>query len=156
MSNNGGALGLPGSLDLNQLRTFLAVYRTGSFTAAARLLGLSQPTVTMQIRALERQLGRPLYERLPTGAAPSAVADELAAEIRGPPGLPGRAGRPLPGRGRGGARRAGAPGRPRRTGLPAGCCRPSRRWPSGACGCGSASALANDLLEGLQADATTW
>ena len=84
MSNDGGALGLSGALDLNQLRTFLAVYRTGSFTAAARLLGLSQPTVTMQIRALERQLGRPLYERLPAGAAPSAVADELAAEVAGP------------------------------------------------------------------------
>ena len=84
MSNDGGAPGLSGALDLNQLRTFLAVYRTGSFTAAARLLDLSQPTVTMQIRALERQLGRPLYERLPNGAAPSAVADELAAEIAGP------------------------------------------------------------------------
>jgi DNA-binding transcriptional LysR family regulator len=84
MSNDGGAPGLSGALDLNQLRTFLAVYRTGSFTAAARLLGLSQPTVTMQIRALERQLGRPLYERLPTGAAPSVVADELAAETAGP------------------------------------------------------------------------
>ncbi|MFC9916160.1 LysR family transcriptional regulator [Streptomyces sp. NPDC127197] len=35
---------------MNLLRTFLAVYRSGSFTAAAPLLGLSQPTVTAQIR----------------------------------------------------------------------------------------------------------
>ena len=46
-----------GPLDLNLLRTFLAVYRSGSFTGAAQLLGLSQPTVTTQMRALERQLG---------------------------------------------------------------------------------------------------
>ncbi|QEV21627.1 LysR family transcriptional regulator [Streptomyces alboniger] len=70
-----------GSLDLNQLRTFLAVYRSGSFTAAARLLGLSQPTVTAQIRSLERQLDRELFERLPRGAAPAPFADELASRI---------------------------------------------------------------------------
>jgi DNA-binding transcriptional LysR family regulator len=71
-------------LDLNLLRTFLAVYRSGSFTGAAQLLGLSQPTVTTQMRTLERQAGRELFERLPRGAAPTAVADELAARIAGP------------------------------------------------------------------------
>jgi DNA-binding transcriptional LysR family regulator len=71
-------------LDLNLLRTFLTVYRTGSFTAAARLLGLSQPTVTTQIRALERQLGRELFERLARGVAPAPYADELAARIVDP------------------------------------------------------------------------
>ncbi|MFI8192551.1 LysR family transcriptional regulator [Streptomyces sp. NPDC085946] len=74
----------PAPPDLNLLRTFLAVYRSGSFTAAAQLLGLSQPTVTTQIRALERQTRRELFERLPRGAAPTAVADELAARIAGP------------------------------------------------------------------------
>ncbi|MFJ6988207.1 MULTISPECIES: LysR family transcriptional regulator [unclassified Streptomyces] len=71
-------------LDLNLLRTFLAVYRAGSFTGAAQLLGLSQPTVTTQMRALERQAGRELFERLPRGVAPTAVADALAARIEGP------------------------------------------------------------------------
>ncbi|MFE0175349.1 LysR family transcriptional regulator [Streptomyces sp. NPDC059002] len=70
--------------DLNLLRTFLAVYRSGSFTAAARLLGLSQPTVTTQIRALERQSGRELFERLPRGVAPTPVADELAGRVAAP------------------------------------------------------------------------
>ncbi|MFB7653157.1 MULTISPECIES: LysR family transcriptional regulator [unclassified Streptomyces] len=70
--------------DLNLLRTFLAVHRSGSFTAAAQLLGLSQPTVTTQIRALERQTGRELFERLPRGVAPTAVADELAARVAAP------------------------------------------------------------------------
>lgn len=72
------------SLDLNLLRTFLAVYRSGSFTGAARLLGLSQPTVTTQMRALERQTGRELFERLPRGVAPTPVADELAGRIAAP------------------------------------------------------------------------
>ncbi|AYN38106.1 LysR family transcriptional regulator [Streptomyces dangxiongensis] len=72
------------SPDLNLLRTFLAVYRSGSFTGAARLLGLSQPTVTTQMRALERQTGRELFERLPRGVTPTPVADELAARIAAP------------------------------------------------------------------------
>lgn len=77
-------LRLPGQADLNLLRTFLAVHRAGSFTGAAQLLGLSQPTVTTQMRALERQLGRELFERLPRGVAPTAVADDLAARIAAP------------------------------------------------------------------------
>ncbi|MEU2236715.1 LysR family transcriptional regulator [Streptomyces vietnamensis] len=78
----GGAAQPPA--DLNLLRTFLAVYRSGSFTAAAGLLGLSQPTVTTQIRALERQTGRELFERLPRGVAPTPVAHDLAARVAGP------------------------------------------------------------------------
>ncbi|MFJ5997174.1 LysR family transcriptional regulator [Streptomyces sp. NPDC092370] len=79
-----GATGTPAQPDLNLLRTFLAVYRSGSFTAAAQLLGLSQPTVTTQIRSLERQTRRELFQRLPRGVAPTAVADELAARVAAP------------------------------------------------------------------------
>lgn len=71
-------------LDISLLRTFLAVHRAGSFTAAARLLGLSQPTVTTQMRSLEEQLGRELFERQPRGVVPTSVADELAAEVAAP------------------------------------------------------------------------
>ncbi|QKW22242.1 LysR family transcriptional regulator [Kitasatospora sp. NA04385] len=70
--------------DLNQLRTFLAVYRLGSFTAAARRLGLSQSTVTAQVRALERRHGRELFERQARGAAALPAADELAARVAEP------------------------------------------------------------------------
>ncbi|MFH9725162.1 LysR family transcriptional regulator [Streptomyces sp. NPDC017254] len=81
----GGARpGTAPAADLNLLRTFLAVYRSGSFTAAAGLLGLSQPTVTTQIRALERQTGRELFERLPRGVAPTAVAHDLATRVAPP------------------------------------------------------------------------
>ncbi|GAA1992197.1 LysR family transcriptional regulator [Catenulispora subtropica] len=71
-------------LDLNQLRTFLAVHRAGSFTAAAHLLGVSQSTVTTQIRALETRLGRELFERRPRGVAPLPYADELAGQVAAP------------------------------------------------------------------------
>ncbi|WP_263363709.1 LysR family transcriptional regulator [Nocardiopsis quinghaiensis] len=73
-----------GTLDLQQLRTFLAVHRSGSFTAAAQLLRLSQPTVTTQIRSLEQRLGHLLFERLPRGVAPTAEANDLAAQVAEP------------------------------------------------------------------------
>ncbi|GHH82164.1 LysR family transcriptional regulator [Kitasatospora indigofera] len=73
-----------GPLDLNLLRTFLAVHRSGSFTAAAHRLGLSQSTVTAQIRTLEQRLGRRLFERGARGVTPLAFADEYAARLRTP------------------------------------------------------------------------
>ncbi|WP_062990729.1 LysR family transcriptional regulator [Nocardia anaemiae] len=86
-----------GSLDLNQLRTFLAVHRAGSITAGARLVGLSQPTVTTQLQALERRLGYRLFERLPRGVASTAAAVELAARVAGPlDALDGVTGRAVP------------------------------------------------------------
>jgi DNA-binding transcriptional LysR family regulator len=69
---------------LDQLRTFLAVYRAGSITAGARAAGLSQSTVTSQIQALEQQSGRQLFQRLPRGVRPTSVADELAARVASP------------------------------------------------------------------------
>ncbi|MCL8014393.1 LysR family transcriptional regulator [Streptomyces sp. AS02] len=68
----------------NLLRTFLAVHRSGSFTAAAPLLGLSQPTVTAQIRTLEQQAGRELFTRLPRGVEPTPFTHELAAQVSAP------------------------------------------------------------------------
>ncbi|MEL6136954.1 MAG: LysR family transcriptional regulator [Cyanobacteria bacterium J06628_6] len=48
---------------LEQLQTFLAIADTGSFQAAARRCGITQSTVSRQIRALEDDLGLPLYHR---------------------------------------------------------------------------------------------
>ncbi|MFC8520740.1 LysR family transcriptional regulator [Streptomyces sp. NPDC057257] len=75
---------LPQHADLNLLRTFMAVYRSGSFTAAAPRLGLSQPTVTAQIRTLEQQMGRELFTRLPRGVEPVPYAHELAGQLAAP------------------------------------------------------------------------
>ena len=46
-----------------QLKSFFWVARLGSITQAARQLGLSQPTVTTQIRALEAHYGVELFHR---------------------------------------------------------------------------------------------
>jgi LysR family transcriptional regulator, low CO2-responsive transcriptional regulator len=51
------------ALNLNQLRTFEAVARLASFTAAARELAISQPAVTVQVRELESHFGLPLVDR---------------------------------------------------------------------------------------------
>lgn len=50
-------------LDPTLLRTFLAVAETGSFTAAAARLGISQPTVSQHVRRLEDGIGRRLFSR---------------------------------------------------------------------------------------------
>lgn len=63
------------------LRTFVAVFRMGTFTSAAKFVGLSQPAVTSQMQALERQLGYPLFERHGRRIVPTARAQALAAEV---------------------------------------------------------------------------
>jgi DNA-binding transcriptional LysR family regulator len=57
-----GAEGLNPML-LQHLETFVRVAEEGNFTRAGELLNLSQPAVTRQIAALERELGAPLLER---------------------------------------------------------------------------------------------
>lgn len=48
---------------LKHLRAFIQTARTGSVSAAAEKLFLSQPSISQQIRALEEELDRPLFER---------------------------------------------------------------------------------------------
>jgi DNA-binding transcriptional LysR family regulator len=54
-------------LDPRRLLTFRAVARAGSFSAAARELSLTQPAVSQQVAALERELGARLLHRGPGG-----------------------------------------------------------------------------------------
>jgi len=49
--------------DWTRLRAFLATAETGSLSAAARQLGLTQPTLGRQVSALEQELGLALFER---------------------------------------------------------------------------------------------
>lgn len=50
-------------MNVSQLRTFIAVVDHGSFSEAARVLGISQPAVTMQIQALEADIAATLLDR---------------------------------------------------------------------------------------------
>ncbi|BBE72332.1 LysR substrate-binding domain-containing protein [Oharaeibacter diazotrophicus] len=50
-------------LDLDQLRTFLAIAEIGSFTAAADVVHKTQSAVSMQMRRLEERVGRPIFTR---------------------------------------------------------------------------------------------
>src|SRR3984957_17112198 len=53
------------TISLRQLEYFVTVVDEGSFTRAAELLQVSQPGLSHQVQALERELGGPLLERLP-------------------------------------------------------------------------------------------
>ena len=60
--------------DWTLLRSFLAVAETGSLSAAARQLGLTQPTLGRHIADLEASLGTPLFTRIPRGLQPTDSA----------------------------------------------------------------------------------
>jgi DNA-binding transcriptional LysR family regulator len=61
----------------DDLRTFLAVQRKGSYSAAARLLGVDPTTVGRRIDALEEALGGSLFQRSRNGLSPTDEATRL-------------------------------------------------------------------------------
>lgn len=66
---------------LDHLRTFVTVFRAGSQTKAADLLGISQPTVSAHVAALEETLGFALFVRTPAGVEATPKGAELAHEV---------------------------------------------------------------------------
>jgi DNA-binding transcriptional LysR family regulator len=66
------------SVTLTQLSSFLAVVRTGSVTAAADELVVTQPSVSAAITALSREVGTPLLERDGRGVRPTPAGDAFA------------------------------------------------------------------------------
>ena len=58
-------------IDPRKLETFRVVVQTGKISQAARLLHLSQPAVTAQVRALEEECGRALLTRTSRGVSPN-------------------------------------------------------------------------------------
>lgn len=69
--------------DWTLIRSFLAVAETGSLSAAARRLGLTQPTLGRHIAELEAALGLDLFTRQPRGLAPTETAAALLPHARG-------------------------------------------------------------------------
>lgn len=51
-------------MDTRHIQYFMAVYEQLHFTKAAELLGITQPTLSHQIRVLEAELGMPLFDRI--------------------------------------------------------------------------------------------
>lgn len=66
---------------LDHVRTFVTVFRTGSLTRAAQLLGVSQATASAHVQALEATLGFALFVRGSSGVSPTAKGVELAREV---------------------------------------------------------------------------
>ena len=64
-------------MTLHQLTCFLSVYEEGSLTAAAARLGYAQPSVSEQVRNLEKTLGAELFRRAGRGVVATTVADDL-------------------------------------------------------------------------------
>ncbi|MCA9573473.1 MAG: LysR family transcriptional regulator, partial [Myxococcales bacterium] len=68
--------------DWNRARAFLVAAETGSFSAAARALGASQPTIGRQVAALEEELGVALFERVGGGLVLTPTGLELLDDLR--------------------------------------------------------------------------
>lgn len=69
-------------LNLDRLRTLLAVADLGSFAAAAKALHLAPPTVTLHVAQLEARLGARLLHRAPAGVTATAAGGLLIDRAR--------------------------------------------------------------------------
>lgn len=68
---------LPSDFRWDDLRVFLAALRAGTFSGAAKALGVEVSTASRRISALEEGLGVRLFDRTPDGLKPTVVAERL-------------------------------------------------------------------------------
>ena len=66
------------AITFTQLRSFLAVLETGSVTAAAEELYVTQPSVSAAVSALSKELGVELTNRMGRTVEPSAAGEAFA------------------------------------------------------------------------------
>jgi len=66
-------------MDLTQLKSFVTVAKLGHLTRAAEAVHLSQPAISGQIKALERDFGLALFERTPSGMLLTPAGKRLLA-----------------------------------------------------------------------------
>lgn len=69
-------------VSVRAMECLVAIVEQGSLTKAAAALHMSQPALSHQIAAIERELGTPVIERLPRGIRPTAAGLAAAAEAR--------------------------------------------------------------------------
>ncbi|ETK33612.1 LysR family transcriptional regulator [Microbispora sp. ATCC PTA-5024] len=69
-------------LEIRHLRIVHAVAEAGSVTKAATRLGLAQPSLTAQLKRIERSLGGPLFERDRNGARPTPLGEMVLSRAR--------------------------------------------------------------------------
>lgn len=69
------------AIDWNHMRAFLATAQGGSLSAAAQALGLTQPTLSRQIAALEAQLDLMLFERVGRGLQLTDAGAEMLTHV---------------------------------------------------------------------------
>ena len=69
-------------MDVRHLKAFLATVETGSVTAAAQRIHVTQPTLSATLQQLEERLGRALFERLPRGVRPTQEGLRLYPQAR--------------------------------------------------------------------------
>ncbi|WGD29864.1 LysR substrate-binding domain-containing protein [Ancylobacter sp. WKF20] len=73
---------MPSPLDLDLLKTFIAVAETGSFSNAAPRIGRSQSAVSMQMQRLEQAVGKQLLVRGPKAVVPNTAGADLLIYAR--------------------------------------------------------------------------
>jgi DNA-binding transcriptional LysR family regulator len=69
-------------MELRHVRYFLAVAEEQNFTRAAKKVGIGQPPLSQQIRALEDEIGAPLFHRLSHGAELSCAGQAFLPEAQ--------------------------------------------------------------------------
>lgn len=69
-------------MTLRDLQYLLAVVEYGNFGRAAEARGVSQPTLSVQVRRLETELGLELFERTGRGATPTQACEQLLPHVR--------------------------------------------------------------------------
>lgn len=69
-------------MEIHQLEYLVALAEEGSFTRAAERLHIAQPSLSQQIQKLEREIGQPLFDRLPRGVTATEAGQTLLGHAR--------------------------------------------------------------------------
>jgi len=70
------------AIDIRQLRYFIAIVESGSFSRAAEMLLIAQPALSQHVRAMEAMLGVALLQRNPRGVVPTEAGLRLLERAR--------------------------------------------------------------------------